>query len=60
MKIAKAIEISRTYIVTRNATLDPDVKESIRLGIEAMKRIQKLRLIRLFGYDTSLAGETKE
>ena len=60
MKLDEAILIATALVEHGTEILTTPEIYALRLSIEALKRIRELRLIRLFGYDTTLAGETKE
>ncbi|GAH91524.1 unnamed protein product [marine sediment metagenome] len=56
----KAIEIL-TLLTRHGGWLgNPDNVDAIKLGIEALKCIQKLRTYEYFGYPTELPGEDPE
>jgi len=60
MKIEKAIkELEDTTFLYADKPKSQKV-EAMRLGIEALKCIQRLRGKEYFGYSTELPGETKE
>jgi len=60
MNIPKAIEILITFHDQAACTLDATSANAFKLGIEAMKLIQRLRAKEYFGYPTELEGETED
>ena len=60
MTIDEAIRIDTVLKGAPVLKDDERIIKALNLSVQALKRIRELRLIRLFGYDTTLAGETKE
>ena len=60
MKLDKAVEILNDYKMQSAFEATPDFEEAIKLGIEALKRLQRQRSGDLSLIKTPLPGETKE
>lgn len=61
MKLGKAIEILSDHHDKVKTRFAPDLKDAIKLGIEALKRLQQLRLSRISWLKRGpLSGETEE
>ena len=60
MNIAFAIEELKLYLASSDQWGHETLCDAIKLGIEAMECILRLRQFEYFGYDTTLPGETKE
>ena len=59
MTIDKAIRYLERLPSTLGVPLTDEEKDALKLGVEGLKRIQKLRTYEYFGYDSSLEGETE-
>ena len=60
MKLGKAIEILTNFYKSYLHSLRPDEINAIKLGVEAMKEIQQVRLHSVGLTVDTLPGETKE
>ena len=60
MNLPKAIEIQTRWKEPESIEETEELDEARKLGIEALKCIERLRRFEYFGYDTTLPGETKE
>jgi len=60
MNIEKAIEILTHYLGKDSRCYDPDLYDSVKLGIEALKRLQQLRTSRITWFRGLLTGETDD
>lgn len=58
MKIAKAIEILSSHVIPLKTAQDHDFFDAIKLGIEALKRIEYLRYHGYQSVNITLTGET--
>jgi len=59
VKLAKAIEIMELNLEGAGRHMPADVKDALKLHIEAAKLIQRLRMIPDFGIEKLLPGETQ-
>jgi len=59
MKLTKAIEIQEELHDISHDGKDPDWRGAIKLGIEAMKRLEDWRRGRVLNPDLLLPGETE-
>lgn len=60
MKLEKAIEILEDYSKKFHPKTDFDYAQAVKLGIEALYRIEKERLLGNIHPNDSLKGETEE
>jgi len=60
MIIDEAITNLECLEQSEEAGLEDDEKDAIKLGIEALKRLQQLRLSRITWFRGPLPGETKD
>jgi len=60
MKLDKAIETLKLYISPTTPSLMPDHDDALKLGIEALKRIQVIRGYPHYQWKQLLPGETEE
>ena len=60
MKISKAIEVNKDMRRIVFIEKSPDRKNAVKLGIEALKLIQRERLLGINPVETKLPGETPE
>lgn len=60
MKLPKAIEILTLSLTTRPSIKDPDFDKALKLGIEALRRIQDGREKGYDYFGHLLEGETQE
>ena len=60
MKIDEAIEILTNSTSGNDPWLDPDLKEATKLGIEALKEVERLRSYKALHVLKLLPGETPE
>jgi len=60
MTIDEAITNLECLEQSEEAGLEDDEKDSIKLGIEALKRLQQLRCSRITWFRGPLPGETKD
>ena len=60
MKLEKAIEILTVTVQIDEEFAKTEETEATRLGIEALKLLQTLRMIPEFGIEEPLPGETTE
>ncbi|GAI28145.1 unnamed protein product [marine sediment metagenome] len=60
MKLAKAIEIGELNLKEAGPKMPPDCKDAIQLLINSARRIEQLRKMPLYPFDTKLPGETPE
>lgn len=60
MKLAKAIEILSDSVYRGVTTFNQDYKDAQKLGIEALKRLQRYRPVTAHPILDQLPGETKE
>ncbi len=60
MKVSKAIEILEEFIPRQWWQEPYHVRDATKLGLEALKRVQRLREDALFEGGVALSGETPE
>lgn len=60
MKLSKAREILKLNVKKAGPKMPPDTLEALKLGIEALKRLQTMRVWRSAGTSDPLPGETQE
>jgi len=60
MTLKEAIEVLRDIVTYVKPGDPPEEHDALKLGIEALKRIQHLRGYSMTQVDTKLPGETKE
>ena len=60
MKIDKAIETNREHAKEHDKNVNQDYFRALNLGIEALKRLQQLRLSKITWFRGPLPGETEE
>lgn len=60
MKLEKAIEILTKWKEPESVDAEEELAKAVKLGIEALKRLQMLRGYSMTQVDTRLPGETKE
>jgi len=60
MTIEKAIENLRLFVVLPPNPNDQDTQNALKLGIEALKRVQAARKSHYWRFETLLPGETEE
>ena len=58
MTIDKAIEILREECIHAPVLSNPDLKDAMHLGIEAMNLLKKIRVLPTYRYKFFLPGET--
>lgn len=60
MKLSKAIQVLDINIKVGEEKMPPDVRDALKLGIEAMKRVEEMRQDNAFLSPRLLPGETKD
>ena len=60
MKLEKAIEGNFKVLKVFDARLEETEKEAIKLGIEALKRLEEMRQAQSSGWRGPLPGETED
>ncbi len=58
MKVVKAIEILELNIPKEASKMPPDIKDALKLGVEALKRHRDRDYLNLIELNTRLPGET--
>lgn len=60
MRLDKAVEILTAIIQTGDYQGDPDDSDAVKLGAEALKRVELHRTDRRYPWHTPLPSETKD
>ena len=60
MKIGKAIEVLQLICHQGSGCFDDDDMDAVKLGIEAIKEVERLRRVEAFDPTIALPGETED
>ena len=60
MKLDKAIKILTDELNTDETYTEPDLKDALQLGIEALKKLDDIRTCHPLFHNLLLPGETKD